>query len=118
VLSLRLRMMFCGLWVATAVGCEPAAATMGCNEDRDCPSTHVCAPGGCVPRIDSGTSPDATTVADAGHAGCANDASCDDHVFCNGREACAAGACVAGTPPCAAPTCDEAADRCNTTSND
>jgi hypothetical protein len=50
---------------------------------------------------------------------CTVDADCDDGLYCNGAEACAAGTCVAGTPlacddglGCTLDTCDEAADRC------
>ena len=46
-------------------------------------------------------------------AGCASHAECDDGVFCNGRERCAAGACVAASSPCPTGTaCDEAAGQC------
>jgi hypothetical protein len=42
--------------------------------------------------------PDAS-VPDAS-LGCVVDGDCDDVVFCNGAESCAAGACQAGAPPC------------------
>ena len=51
--------------------------------------------------------------------GCSSNAACSDGVFCNGAEACAAGACVAGTPPscedgidCTGDACDAAANAC------
>jgi len=45
--------------------------------------------------------------ATAGRA-CASDAECNDGVFCNGIERCAAAGCIAGTPPCnAGQRCDE-----------
>lgn len=45
---------------------------------------------------------------------CDNDEDCDDGLFCTGPEACQAGTCVPGTPPCA-PTmfCNEDGDRCD-----
>ncbi|MFO0684364.1 MAG: putative metal-binding motif-containing protein [Sandaracinus sp.] len=46
---------------------------------------------------------------------CADAAACDDHLFCNGAETCAAGRCAAGTPPCSASSCDESTDRCRAT---
>lgn len=40
---------------------------------------------------------------------CANNAECDDGIFCNGDELCAAGECLPGSAPCSgtAPLCDE-----------
>jgi polyhydroxybutyrate depolymerase len=44
---------------------------------------------------------------------CATPADCDDGKYCNGTETCTSGACVAGTPACAAPqSCDEATRQC------
>jgi len=55
-----------------------------------------------------GGEPDATT-------GCADDAECDDGLFCNGQERCVGSICVP-TPSCVSDlqTCDEALDRCFT----
>ena len=57
--------------------------------------------------------------------GCTSNAQCDDGLWCNGAETCAAGTCVAGTPPscgdafgCTADACDEANDRCTHQAND
>jgi hypothetical protein len=50
---------------------------------------------------------------------CEGDADCDDGVFCNGFEICAASECTGGTPPacgdgidCTLDVCDEVADAC------
>ena len=46
-------------------------------------------------------------------SGCRDDADCDDGLYCNGEEACSAGACRSGTAPCDADECDEADDMCS-----
>lgn len=56
---------------------------------------------GPTPSEDAANSPDAS-MGDAG-PGCANDAACDDGLFCNGAETCAERRCVRG----AAPRCDD-----------
>ncbi len=43
---------------------------------------------------------------------CATDAECDDGVFCNGAETCAAGDCRAGNDPCPGQACDEEPQIC------
>ncbi|HJL33802.1 MAG TPA: hypothetical protein RMI62_32220, partial [Polyangiaceae bacterium LLY-WYZ-15_(1-7)] len=70
---------------------------------------------GAAPRPDGGTV-DGGTV-DGGS--CTSAADCDDGLFCNGAEACIAGACVAGAPPscddgvaCTLDECLEGEDRC------
>ena len=46
-------------------------------------------------------------------APCQLNEQCDDGVFCNGAEACNAGTCVPGPPPCSAPLfCRESDDSC------
>jgi hypothetical protein len=46
-------------------------------------------------------------------APCQLNEDCDDGVFCNGPEACNAGTCVAGPPPCSEPLfCRESDDAC------
>ena len=52
--------------------------------------------------------------------GCTTNAQCDDGVFCNGAETCAAGSCVPGTAvncsdgiACTADTCNETTDSCD-----
>jgi hypothetical protein len=56
---------------------------------------------------------------------CTSDADCDDGLFCNGAETCAAGACVAGTPvecddgvDCTVDACSEATRACQQTPDD
>jgi hypothetical protein len=56
---------------------------------------------------------------------CTSNADCDDGLFCNGAETCAAGACVAGTPVgcddgvgCTIDACNEATDACDHTTDD
>jgi hypothetical protein len=54
-------------------------------------------------------------------AACSVNADCDDDLYCNGTETCAAGVCQAGTPPVCddgvfcngAETCNEATDSCD-----
>jgi hypothetical protein len=44
---------------------------------------------------------------------CEEDADCDDGLFCNGEESCAAGLCVPGVEPCGEDVvCDEENDQC------
>ena len=44
---------------------------------------------------------------------CQANSECDDGAFCNGAEACVAGTCQPGTPPCTAPLlCRESDDQC------
>ncbi|MCZ7684964.1 MAG: hypothetical protein M5U28_41800 [Sandaracinaceae bacterium] len=60
--------------------------------------------GGPVTSVDGGS-------ADGSASAC--EPACDDGVYCNGRERCEGGACVAGSPPCAiSEVCDEARARC------
>jgi cysteine-rich repeat protein len=61
----------------------------GCDDGNT--ANGDCCSAACVPAVD-GTS-------------------CSDGLFCNGAEACAAGLCAGGTPPCAA-SCDESGDAC------
>ena len=45
---------------------------------------------------------------------CIDDSDCDDGVYCNGTETCAASACQDGTAPCeAGETCNETAGTCD-----
>jgi hypothetical protein len=62
--------------------------------------------------------------ADAGGRACTTASDCDDGLFCNGEEVCAAGFCAAGTDPCddgvacTLDVCDEARLRCTSTPAD
>ena len=56
---------------------------------------------------------------------CTVDADCDDGLYCNGGETCAAGTCQAGTAPdcsdgvaCTDDSCDEGTDACDHVAND
>jgi len=61
-----------------------------------------------------GTAPPAADAgADLSSVACA-EATCNDGLFCNGTERCAADGCVAGTPPCETSACDEVTDACGT----
>ena len=119
---------------ATARHCVECVAT------TDCDPGHVCIASACIlgdgavvqdggpatPDAGSDAGADAALSLDAGRdalaspdAGlCVHDADCSDGAFCDGVERCTHGAgadahgCVAGIPPCAAASCDEAADRC------
>jgi len=52
-------------------------------------------------------------VRDATPIACAENSACDDRLFCNGAERCAADFCVAGTAPCVSgQRCDEFDDAC------
>src|SRR5688500_4678097 len=65
------------------------------------------------PTDDGGARPDVPAVA------CTVDGECDDGVYCNGTETCAAGACAMGAPPdcademeCTVDACDESMRTC------
>jgi hypothetical protein len=60
-----------------------------------------------------------TTPPPDADVGCTADIHCDDGLFCNGRERCVMGRCVASTPPscddgvsCTIDVCDSRTDRC------
>jgi len=58
---------------------------------------------------------DCDEVADACLKVCADDAGCEDGVFCNGGETCVEGHCAAGASPCdVGAFCDEVGSACST----
>ncbi len=71
--------------------------------------------------VPNGPQPFALVVTGDVDTGCTVDPDCDDGLFCNGAETCAAGTCEAGTPVACddgafcngAETCNEAADSCD-----
>lgn len=93
------------IWMAaallTAGGCtvNTPPALDGSIVFRDTPRPDV-------PPASSDAGPPPACELDA-HLGasCDTDLDCDDHCFCNGREACAGGTCVAGTQPCSVAAC-------------
>jgi hypothetical protein len=79
-----------------------AACASGCFLDRSLEEI------GDASGVDAGPRPE-----------CEGDEDCDDGIFCNGYEFCAAGSCAAGQPPacadeiaCTLDVCDELARRC------
>ena len=44
---------------------------------------------------------------------CSADTQCDDGVYCNGRELCASGSCIAGSDPCVGSFCSETMQTCS-----
>lgn len=115
--------------LALVAGCAPTVreGVFACADDTECPSGFRCGAGRCRSRAgtecrqdaqcDDGT-PCTEDVCENGYCGHAPDPTadgqfCDDGVFCNGADACQAGACVSGgVPPC--PACDEASRGCTT----
>jgi hypothetical protein len=92
-------------WVVLGAAWVGAGVGFGCGGDDGAGGTDS-GPGGDAGREDAGRP-------------CADDAECDDGVFCNGAESCALGGCVAGTPvecddgiACTEDACDEAARGC------
>jgi hypothetical protein len=117
-----------------AVGCVTGSA---CTTSADCDDANVCnGAETCVANIcragaalSCGDSVACTVDSCDPTAGCqhvVNDAICDDHLVCNGIEACSATlGCRAGTSPicgdafaCTADSCSEAAGGCVHTPND
>ncbi|GAB4204607.1 MAG: hypothetical protein OHK0013_19680 [Sandaracinaceae bacterium] len=101
-------------------------AWMRCSTDAECDdgiscTADRCTDGRCVYSPDD-TQCDDEEACTSNHCvvgtGCVfdplPDAACDDGIFCNGFDRCAAGTCtVHNGDPCASPTvCDESADRC------
>ncbi|NMB73569.1 MAG: hypothetical protein GYA21_00405 [Myxococcales bacterium] len=102
------------------------ACTQDCDEDAD--ACHVLLAGNCL--IGGACFPDGAadpqnpcrecaSASDPSHWTNDDQNSCNDGVFCNGEERCAAGVCQAGTNPCAddglacTRDCDEDADACH-----
>jgi hypothetical protein len=109
---------------ATATGDTTGTATDSASDTTTGGSVSASATDTTATDTDTGTSGgtdtdgDTDTDTDTGEP-CMVDADCDDGVFCNGNEACVAGACEAGTPPqcddgvdCTTDACDENAQGC------
>ncbi len=121
-------------------GCVNAADdTNTCDDGFFCTATDVCDNGTCVGSVDPCTAPELCAEAldacvecladadcddanvctddDCSLGSCVytdNASACDDGLFCNGTDTCAAGGCSAhaGTPCVAPDVCDEATDAC------
>jgi subtilisin family serine protease len=97
-------------------GCSTPAE---CDDGLWCNGAEDCVGGSCVP----GTAPDCSDGVACTTDSCnestdscnhvANNALCDDGLFCNGAETCHVTlGCQAGTDPCAPDPCDEVNNRC------
>ncbi len=98
--------------------CDPASGcvfeTLDCDDGDAC-TTDGCASGGCIntPMDCDDGNPCTEDLCSDGV--CSNPPACDDGFFCNGMEGCdPQTGCQAGTPPCPAEMCNEAADDCKT----
>ncbi|MEK6607928.1 MAG: hypothetical protein AABZ30_09730 [Myxococcota bacterium] len=116
------------------VGCSHDVLADGapCPDDTVCNGAETCVGGDCVPGVALVCTPDASPCTSDGCddvLGCnppaGDGASCGDGVFCNGEETCSGGVCSAEGAPCvdvasicAATTCDESTDTCETTTDD
>ncbi len=85
-----------------------------CNGVEDCVGeTFHCVPGTPVDCDDGIACTDDSCNEDTDSCdNIANDANCDDGLFCNGAETCSGGACQAGVDPCPGQGCDDDADVC------
>jgi endonuclease I len=99
--------------------CVDCLVDAHCADGLFCNGIEVCDSGSCV----GGTGVDCNDGLSCTTDTCnesldqcdydANDAVCDDGLFCNGPEACVVGnGCVAGGIPCTGQLCDEAGDGC------
>ena len=90
-----------------------------CDDGLFCNGTEICSGGSCqsgsAPNCDDGVAC-TTDSCNEGTDSCdhiANNAACDDGLFCNGAETCHVTlGCQAGTDPCAGNPCDEGTDTC------
>lgn len=100
--------------------CDHAPNHGSCNDGLFCNGTETCnvstgCQAGTAPNCDDGIAC-TTDSCNEGTDSCdhtANNAACDDGLYCNGAETCnLSTGCVAGTDPCAPDPCDEATDTC------
>ena len=103
-------------------GCVNSDNSVSCDDGNACTTSDTCSAGSCVggaaPNCDdsNGCTDDSCDNA-IGCVNAANVASCDDGLFCNGDDVCAAGECGHAGDPCAAGAvcnnaCDEVAESC------
>jgi endonuclease I len=100
-------------------GCGGCTSDPECDDGIFCNGAETCVTGTCQP----GTAIDCSDGVACTDDSCnettdscdnvANDANCDDGLFCNGTETCDPVLdCQAGTDPCPGQLCDEVADAC------
>ncbi|MBC8293775.1 MAG: hypothetical protein H8E45_11510, partial [Proteobacteria bacterium] len=103
-------------------GCVNANNATACDDGDACTTADTCSAGACVggvpPNCDDGNlcTDDSCDIV-TGCVNADNVVACDDGLFCNGADVCAAGACGHEGDPCAAGiacnnSCDETADNC------
>jgi len=103
--------------------CQHTNNTAPCDDANACTTGDTCGGGSCqtgtaVECVDGNECTDDACDPASGCVFSNNAAPCDDGIFCNGADTCAAGACAAhGGDPCAgggecADACDEGADVC------
>ena len=99
-------------YVANNANCDDG---LFCNGAESCSATLDCR-AGTAPNCDDGVgcTDDSCNEGTDSCDNIANNASCDDGLFCNGSETCNATLdCQAGSDPCPGQICDEATDTCN-----
>ncbi len=100
--------------------CDHAPNNAACDDGLFCNGVETCnvstgCQAGTAPNCDDGIACTGDSC-NEGTDSCdhtANNAACDDGLYCNGAETCnLSTGCVAGTDPCAPDPCDEATDTC------
>ncbi len=106
-------------------GCDGCTSDPECDDGIYCNGAETCVAGACQPgtavNCDDGVActDDSCNETTDSCDNVANDANCDDGLYCNGAETCDALLdCQAGTDPCPGQSCDEATDTCVPTSSD
>ncbi|MCG8672355.1 MAG: hypothetical protein MI867_23315, partial [Pseudomonadales bacterium] len=107
-------------------GIEILRVLTACANNADCPAVQLCDTGFCQPTTTTTTTSTTTSTTTTTLPPCANNADCNDPLFCNGLETCNTGTgdCEPGTDPCddtvgcTDDSCDEGTDSCTNTPND
>ena len=100
--------------------CDHAPNDAACDDGLYCNGEEVCsAASGCLPGAPADCDDGVACTDDSCNEGTdscdnvANNANCDDGLFCNGAEACSPTlGCQAGSDPCGGGGCDEGTDTC------
>jgi cysteine-rich repeat protein len=101
--------------------CDHSNTAGGCEDGNACTSNDSCSGGICQPGPptdcdDGNICTDDNCDQNSGCSATPNSSPCDDGLFCNGSDTCAAGSCQHSGDPCAAG--DQCSDQCNETAAD